>query len=389
MQEQNQINQKNQKNKMVTYTNIHTHIFNLKCVPRRFYEFPVAKLLGKILALIGISRFLKLMVPVSKKDMFDRYTNVLLIGSKKNQDMIFEELLESYNHLKMRFVVHSLDMDMMEAGETYSNYETQITQLFEVKKKFPDQLLPFLSVDPRKDYNGSLYNYVKDKFDRHGFIGIKLYPALGFYPFNPKLTGLYDFAVENNIPITVHCDKDGIFYQGQLQREHLLPDNLNLNSIYNHDYRYMAEEKIKDFKNNFSNPRNFDEVLSVYPKLKLCFAHFGGTNEIKNSGTTSSDSNFHLKIKELLENPSYPNLYTDTSYILSENKKIIDLIVNDIKNPVYRNRILFGSDFYMTAWKKKETKLFSDFLKWIAPHDFQQIAVNNCNTFLSSYYYTP
>jgi len=135
---------------MNSYTNNHTHIFNLKSVPDKFRGVPIGNLLSKRYISKPIAFLMKRLWP-SKTDVLERFANFMLIGSRKNQNLVYEDLRSAY-HLKMKFVVLSLDMDKMEAGNLINNYETQITELFEVKKKFPNELLPFISVDPRKDY---------------------------------------------------------------------------------------------------------------------------------------------------------------------------------------------------------------------------------------------
>ncbi len=373
------------------YTNIHTHIFNLKCVPDRFYGISIVRFLSNNLVSKRICFLLKFLIPLSRKDMFNRVANTLLIGSKKNQDLIFSSLLNAYGHLNMRFVVHSLDMDMMNAGRAANNYESQITQLFEVKKKYLNELLPFLSIDPRKKYPGSLRKYLFDKFTKFGFVGVKLYPALGFYPFDPGLTPLYDFAVKYEIPILVHCTKSGIFYQGKLERQHIYPLNLNPMLHHKHDYSGMSRLKVKEFKNNFTHPANFEDVLSMnkYNTLKICFAHFGGSDEIEKAAQGNKANNFYLEIKRVLMCKDYPNLFTDISYTLSAGDKVIHSILSDIKEPGLRDKILFGTDYYLTNLEKTETKLFDDFIKRIPAHDFKHISVDNCNTFLKSTFYKP
>ncbi len=373
------------------YTNIHTHIFNLKCVPDRFYGFSIIRFLSNNLVSKRICILLKFLMPLSKSDMFNRVANTILIGSKKNQDLIFSGLLNTYKHLNMRFVVHSLDMDMMKAGKAANNYETQITQLFEVKKKYLNELLPFLSIDPRKKYPGSLGKYLLDKFTKYGFVGIKLYPPLGFYPFDPELIPLYDFAVNYEIPILVHCTKNGIFYQGKLEHQHIYPLNLNPKPYLNHDYSGMSRLKVREFKNNFTNPANFEEVLLLnkYKTLKICFAHFGGFDEIEKASQGDVTNNFYLEIKRMLMCKDYPNLYTDISYTLSAGDRVINSIISDIKVPGLRDKILFGTDYYLTNLKKAETKLFDDFIKKIPAHDFRKIAIDNCNAFLKSAFYKP
>lgn len=374
---------------MSIYTNIHTHIFNIECAPRRFIGIKLPQIIYNRKIVKGVTRALKFLIP-SNKDKLDRYANFLLIGTRKNQSLIWKDLITAYPHMRTRFVVLSLDMDMMEAGSPRNNYETQITQLFDVKDKYRNQLLPFVCVDPRKTYPQGVRKYLEEKFLRFGFVGIKLYPALGFYPFDPKLEEVYRFACEKKLPVMVHCTKGGVWFQGKITDKHVLPDNFNPNPVYEYDYRSQRNDKNRNFKNNFSNPKNYEEVLKVFPKLKLCFGHFGGSSEIvisEKNGSNTLETNFYLKIKDLMNR--YENVYADVSYTLSEIKEIKSFLLDDLAHNKYKERIMFGTDFYMTIQENSEKKLVDNLLKHISSDEFHQIAVVNSKKYLDSEYYTP
>jgi predicted TIM-barrel fold metal-dependent hydrolase len=372
---------------MNAYTNIHTHIFNIECAPKKFIGIPLPGITYNRKLMKGITRFMQLLIP-SRSDILQRYANFLLVGTRKNQGQLWQDLTSSYPYLKMKFVVHSLDMDKMEAGPAKNNYETQVTQLFEVKKQFPDQLLPFVCVDPRKFYPGGIRKYLDGSIKRFGFIGVKLYPALGFYPFDPELEPLYAFAAENNLPVMVHCTRGGIWFRGKIRHEHILPANFNPHPVDSYDYSDHATMKNRKFKDFFNDPKNFEEVLSVFPDLKICFAHFGGSSEIiqsENHGSGVSENNFYLKIKNLMRR--YPNVYADVSYTLSEIKKVNKFLGEDLRDKVIRDRILFGTDFFMTLMENSEPKLVDDLMKFLKPDDFDRIAITNCRNYLSSVFY--
>ncbi|MEZ5195938.1 MAG: amidohydrolase family protein [Bacteroidales bacterium] len=374
---------------MSLYTNIHTHIFNIDCAPRRFIGIKLPQIIYNRKIVKGVTKVLKYIIP-SNADILDRYANFLLIGTRKNQSLIWEDLVSAYPHLKTRFVVLSLDMDKMGAGDPGNNYETQITQLFEVKQKFPNQLLPFVCVDPRKTYPFGVRTYLEEKFLRYGFVGIKLYPALGFYPFDPELEAVYRFACEKKLPVMVHCTKGGVWFQGKIGPEHVLPENFNPEPVNKYNYHNQIKDRNRKFKNNFSNPKNYEEVLKVFPNLKLCFGHFGGSGEIKISqkhGSDTKETNFYLKIKDLMER--YDNVYADISYTLSEIKKIEATLLADLTHVKYKERIMFGTDFYMTIQENSEKKLVDNLLKCISSDDFHQIAAANSRKYLESDYYKP
>jgi len=122
----------------------------------------------------------------------------------------------------------------------------------------------------------------------------------------------------------------------------------------------------------FGHPQNFVPVLEKYPKLKICLAHMGGSEEIpkeppsalKEIREADGYSWFEL-IKSMMR--QYPSLYTDISYTLADlNKKAIrERIIeflntkdNSAEAKPLADRVLFGTDFFMTEREGAETELY-------------------------------
>ena len=57
-------------------------------------------------------------------------------------------------------------------------------------------------LEGKKNYS----TYLRSHLSRKMFDGIKIYPALGYYPFDKDLISSYEFAQEYEIPITAHCN---------------------------------------------------------------------------------------------------------------------------------------------------------------------------------------
>ncbi|HEY8935319.1 MAG TPA: hypothetical protein VIM65_08865, partial [Cyclobacteriaceae bacterium] len=114
--------------------------------------------------------------------------------------------------------------------------------------------------------------------------------------------------------------------------------------------------------------------------LKLCLAHMGGSSEVTNSMDKKSkldqirkvdpDSWFE-HIKSMMT--KYPNLYTDVSYTLSDFAdsksevlaKTIDFLNTavdsaDASKGKLGDRVLFGTDFFMTEQERRETELYAN-----------------------------
>lgn len=143
-----------------------------------------------------------------------------------DQSKIFDLLTKSYDS-NTHFVVLSMDMDYMEAGKPTVPYLEQLEELRVIKQRKKNTFLPFLFLDPRRVEatqnelkNQNYENYAKHLLHTQQFDGIKLYPALGYYPFDNHLVEMYKFALEHEIPIIItHCIEGTVFYRGDKKPE--------------------------------------------------------------------------------------------------------------------------------------------------------------------------
>lgn len=377
--------------------NCHTHIFNLSSAPERFMYLFKSKFLSSLLTPVlktkwGGKLLSGVLGPFDKKA-----ASFIRIGTEKTQDMIFLELAGNYEP-GSRFVVLTINFEFMGAGTSKINYETQLQQVIEVKKLHPDTCLPFLSIDPRMG-TGNYIRQFTEQYIKQGFVGIKLYPSLGYYPFDPRLQEVYRYADENQIPIMTHCTKQGIyFYEPQP-----LPKSMAHAESFNPpppelfgNVSWSSTVQNSEFCDNFLDPRNYINVLNKYPNLKICLAHYGGETEITKNIPIPQNEEAHnwyriirdeiLLAKDNNGNLKYKNVYADVSYSLF-NSSIHPLIKEDLQNPDLRGRILFGTDFFMTEQENPERKLYTDLINDLGSTDFYQIANTNAVAYLTSKFY--
>jgi predicted TIM-barrel fold metal-dependent hydrolase len=400
---------------MSTIYNCHVHVFNARHVPEYFLygmadgmPKKTAKLVGQLLKTpimkgLVIKYLEKFGSPAQKK-----FIEFLRIGVQKTQDVLYENVMANYP-AGTRAVLLPLNFKYMGAGEEGIGYEQQLEGLLEVKKKNPDTCLPFVFIDPRMGTPLQNRDFVKKYIDK-GFKGIKLYPSLGYYPYDPGLELVYKYAVENNLPVMTHCSRGGIYYNDtlSLQQLHSISMLPQVNSILHkpgtpavkREYNFTSGPT-KEFKNNFLDPENYVDVLLKFPQLKLCFAHFGG--DLGELDVKVKDANawtWYDKIKKLINDPRFPNVFTDISYSLynTDNMKLFkeDLRVDPAADPEVqacqqhmRSRILFGTDFFMTLQEDKVTefKLHTDTMQFLGIPDFMQIANTNPVEFMRSAVY--
>ncbi len=404
---------------MLPFVNCHAHIFNSSCAPDYYLRMVLPKVLdpfaNTIKAFLDKKMTRAFMVGLikvatlfdkNKRKAFERYLSFITVGSSASQRDIFRSLLDNYKNIQNpRVVALTLNMDHMgHFASNHASINSQLTEMKELKKEYPDNIFPFISIDPRHLGGRELLTWVQryindDKF----FCGIKMYPAKGFFPFDPRLDEVYAWAEQENIPIMTHCTRSGSFFIDTIDRSAVVAQPLSLNNnpkfmhpIYDRIGKVLADKGIhkKNFVwcNLFTHPEHYLPVLDKYPDLKLCFAHFGGSNEV--IFKTPADypeylgPNWFTLIQELIQNPEYKNIYTDISYTLY-NPDSLNAILKwyDQASPEKKLRVLFGTDYYMTEQEKSEKDLLANAMETLGPVRIEQIARINPHAYLSSNYY--
>lgn len=375
------------------------------------------------------------------KELIGRYRTLGRYSNYKKQRYIYGFLKKNYP-TNTKFVALSMDMDHMGAGKATYDYMAQIKELKAVKKnkKHHDNILPFLSLDPRRivqskesdqeeDYAEFLKNNLKDK----SFNGIKIYPALGYYPFDKELIPSYEFALANKIPIITHCNKGSVFYRGKKKDEWKKHPILK----YNHkgvDMRPLPllQKSNASFTSNFTHPLNYHcllnkKLLNEYlrnelgkdtkevdlSKLKICLGHFGGNaewdkynkdafNDYNNNIAPVSLKDYNKKKNTLTFDSSkiiwwnaswlsviydlmvqYKNVYADVSFILykQESFPLLKYLLHDDK---VKHKILFGTDYYVVSQKNVDKGLYQNLKSYLGEELFVMIAQDNAEKFLKT-----
>jgi len=214
---------------------------------------------------------------------------------------------------------------------------------------------PFVAFDPARELAyrkgmanpdgvtevyGSL-NLVKDAVERLGFIGVKVFNALGYKPFKNALTDdkrrkialhkkkyvfkgeeydevlaeFYDYCLVNQVPITTHCNMDGT-------------------------------ESYPDASFDFGHALLWRDVLGQqrWAKLRVNLGHFGWNKKQGHHGPRS----WVQDICRMLED--YENLYTDVSHheVMSQTEdfKVAckDLIASKGFEAI-KKKLLYGVDW--------------------------------------------
>ncbi len=294
--------------------NCHCHIFSLDCVPLEFRE-----------------RFL-----LDVRNPVHRFAHWLL-GRILPEDSKLEDWLE-FVDMPISKIAQKLANEMDEAnidictplmmdmeyckefaGGT-KGFKDQIAETLAAVEAINKQynrtrMLPFIAADPNRE---NVRDIVIDALRGEVFKGVKIYPVMGFTPDDKRLYPIYEYCVENTIPITAHCENGGIpGFQ---------------------EYYHLAD------------PKYWSGVLKDFPTLTLNLAH--------NDRTGSS---WQPKIAELIK--THPNVYTDISYdteMWFMPRTYFKSIKRMLATPRIQDRLLYGTDWYMGRflWTEKS------YLRW-------------------------
>lgn len=384
--------------------NVHTHTFNAQYVPSDFVGqfIPVlSKLLTRTLKKKKPARWLiRILERLPNGNQLKKFVAFLRIGVKESQYKIFHDLRNNEGYPKdTRFVVLPLNFEYMGAGKVSVPYIHQLNDLIKVTAGSKGTLLPFVYIDPRMGTAEENLEFVKLYVEKKGFVGIKLYPALGYYPYDPRLELVYEYAENMQLPILTHCSSTGVFYNDKnnipdefvnSQSFNQLSDDILSDENKKREYKFQfPPEGVRNknhmarFADNFLLPVNYTDILEKYKQLKICFAHFGLDNEQHDK--KGFKLSWHQDIKKLIQ--MYPNVYTDISYSLHYEDVRNDFAAY-MKDNKLNQRILYGTDFFMTLQEVNTEKEL--YLKTIDSFgaDFELIARNNITHYLTSKVYT-
>lgn len=435
------------------------------------------------------------------KQLIERYMTIGRFAFHKTQQRTVDDLEDQYPS-QTGFVILPMDMEYMSAGKPAISYQDQMKELAVLKTR-RDNIYPFVFVDPRRikedptyfDYyveNGNVILkdcFIKDYMEGHTvkddkgqdagiakFSGFKIYPALGYYPFDPALLPLWKYAAQEGLPILTHSVKGPMYYRGKKERAwdyHPLFEELvtvvtqeGKNKISKDSFAKMLlpETKNEDFSANFTHPLNYlcllkkeflavavenaingtsdklvkDNLTNIFgfikdtdghtpivtrglDDLKICFAHFGGSEEwhryfekdrFKHSAQLAKRPDFGIDFVYLIKTGKstatrslgkpeqlwkftdwysiicsmmiqHENVYADISYILHDDAAILPLLKQTLQNPKLRQKILYGTDFYVVRNHKSDKNILADMMGGLDETDFDQIARINPRRFLN------
>ena len=162
-------------------------------------------------------------------------------------------------------------------------------------ERYPDRLITFAGVDPRRP---EATKFLQKAVDKWNVKGLKLHPCVGFYPNEPCCYRLYEKALELGLIVTVH-----------------------------------AGPEVYPWYSKFGLPIYLDEVANDFPELPLIICHAGECYWEEAAMITSNKLNMYVDIS-----------WWQTVYLNFTKKEFYQRLRN-LMNIAGSSRVLFGSDW--------------------------------------------
>lgn len=341
---------------METLYNCHIHTFTEKDIPDKFLPLRLVRFIARQEGYEWLAFILHNANPFNERDALDRYLSFVNTGRLGGQRFVFEECSKQYPE-GSKFIVLPMDMAYMGAGSVPRDYSEQLIELKRLrdyyKENSTDTIIPFIHIDPRRP---EYYELFIQAIEQWKFKGVKLYPPLGVFPYDKRLLPVYEYCQRNNIPILAHCtDGNPVHWKGS----HKELAKLLEGSFLKIDWT----KKDKELCSYFTHPSGYKYVMDQFPELKICLAHFG------------RESEWDQVILEMMD--KYENLFIDCSYTMADSERWPMMKVRLATNPQLLQRLLFGSDFYMSKIECTEKQFCINFRAFLGEELWHQITEVN------------
>jgi len=365
----------------------HCHVFTKDNVPDEYLKIRIP-LKEKFLS--RVSHVLHRIISRTDTDILSRYAYFVQVMKSPYMETIAEKLFRYYDDHTLfgpETILCPMMMDLQAnkkekagiKGRIKKPYPEQVREMKELVQNYPDRILPFLAVDPRRE---DVFDKIfVPAFESGSFFGVKIYPSLGYLPSHPELLKVYQVCVDRKIPVTVHCGTGSVRSSWNTLKDipglRYDPKTPGAPAEMTRKSKTLVGKKA--FAAYFNHPKNWVPVLEMFPDLHLNLAHFGSTLEWKKY-LENEDNTWPSRIIDLIYR--YPNVYTDISYNIverSQYRALRDLLK---RNDRLRDRVLFGSDYYMTVKAGHFRTILADFTSALGQDLIRQMATVNVRRFL-------
>jgi predicted TIM-barrel fold metal-dependent hydrolase len=266
------------------------------------------------------------------------------------------------------------------------------------RRKQPPAVHCYVAFDPLREVyyrrgllRRSSLGIVRDALTKHGFLGVKLYPPMGFKPFengHGRDPQTYPQEIIDELGGNISSDLNRTLndlFKLCLQHDAPILAHANESNGSGPDYARRAD------------PAYWLPVFQKFPKLRVCLAHFGRFNhvsEAKPSGSKLPESSWEWAIgRHMLAHPDAMT-FVDLSYL----SEILDKDDRARIGRVFRNfiarfdpdaqRIMFATDWIMLGKEPRGssfTGVMASFLSadcGLNPDQIERVFIGNAVRFL-------
>jgi len=257
-----------------------------------------------------------------------------------------------------------------------SSFEDQVEVMGLVSRQAKDTLIHgYVCYDPLaqvyfrrgfKDYRDQLA-LIKSAVEDHGFIGVKLYPPMGFKPLRNERGQLYPKPILDELGSRLSEDLNEA-----MDQLFNLCTQLDIPVLAHAAASNSAGPKYSDR----GDPAFWLPVFAKYPKLRLCLAHFGRfsyRSAAAPPGSSLPESSWEWTLgRHIRRNPDN-RLYADLSYLTevqTQDKLDRQTVGRQLRQYVSEfdpklDRLVFGSDWIMLGKEPRSAEYAVDVIAFL------------------------
>jgi len=279
------------------------------------------------------------------------FIEFLRINFLPSIDAVTDELISQSGPEDVLVVLPMDIIDEKASPRDKGVYRKQLDGTVAQAVRYPGRILPFVNVNPRR---GPDSGKIFEEFIQSGAcVGVKLYPSLGYDVDTPELREVYKTCEAKEVPVLLHCNAGGFRKSvGDAQR---------------------------------CKPGHWRQILDDFPKLKVCFAHFGGDENLIVPGITPNS--WTAEILQMMGD--FPGqVFADVAYHTAcmGNKVVKKVYQKNLKeilaNDVTRTQVLWGTDFHLVRQQLQDRNYIRYFEGMFTATEIRRIAVENPQRFL-------
>ncbi len=229
-------------------------------------------------------------------------------------------------------------------------FERQLRETGDLIVQRPGRVLPFVAVNPRRPGH---YEIMTRALESQAFVGVKLYPSLGYEIDTPALRKVFEYCERNDVPILTHCTDSG-FYEAE-----------NTKAL--------------------ADPRLWKPILGAYPALRVCFAHCGGATNFSAVPVAGEESWADVVIQLMGE---YDGVCADIGLHVQMmgngemEQRYFDRLHSLLADNATRERMLFGSDWWLLRLQTTEGQFWRYFTDRLSAAELHAMSVRAPARFL-------